>query len=187
MVADDIAAVEAEAAHVRALLAALTVRSPVSGRLVLPQADRLLGRFLEHGDRIAYLVDPSHTIVRAVVPQDRIGLLQTRPTRAEVKLADRLDEVATAEVVRIKPLGSDKLPSRALGAAGGGTIAVEAKDEKGLTAAERVFQVDLALPDDVLPAGIGGRTYVRLDHGREPLWQQFTRSARQLLLRRLAS
>ncbi|NTV46153.1 MAG: hypothetical protein HGB11_06455, partial [Chlorobiales bacterium] len=41
------------------------------------------------------------------------------------------------------PLGSDALPSRALGAAGGGQIAVEAKDGNGLTAVERVFQVDL--------------------------------------------
>ena len=187
MVADDIAAVEAEVAHVRSLLAGLIVRSPVSGRLVLPQADRLVGRFLKHGDCIAYLVDPSHTIIRAVVPQDRIGLLQTRPTRAEVRLADRRAEVATAEILRVKPLGSDKLPSRALGAAGGGKIAIEAKDEKGLTAAERVFQVDLALPHDMLPVGIGGRTYVRLEHGREPLLQQFARSVRQLLLRRLAS
>jgi putative peptide zinc metalloprotease protein len=187
MVTDDIAAVEAETEHVRALLAALIVRSPVSGRLVLPEADRLAGRFVKHGDRIGYLVDPRHTVVRAVIPQDRIGLLQTRPCRAEVKLADRLDEVATAQLVRVKPLGSDRLPSPALGVAGGGKIAVEPKDEKGLTAAERVFQVDLTLPDDVVPAGIGGRTYVRLDHGREPLWQQFARSAKQLLLRRLTS
>jgi hypothetical protein len=48
-----------------------------------------------------------------------------------------------------------------------------------------VFQLDLALPADAPVTGIGERAYVRLDHGLQPLWRQWTRSLRQLLLSRL--
>ena len=77
------------------------------------------------------------------------------------------------------------MPSRVLGVAGGGAIAVQ-KDEDGVTAIEKVFKVELALPANNQTSGVGERAYVRFDHGSEPLAQQWFRSIRQLLLSRLS-
>jgi putative peptide zinc metalloprotease protein len=124
-------------------------------------------------------------VVRAIVEQDRVGLLRSHDTQVEVVLAERMGQPLPAEVVREIPAGSEELPSMALGAAGGGDIAVDTRDEAGRTATEKVFQLELALPSYTRATGIGGRTYVRLDHGSEPLWRQWARSVRQLLLSRL--
>jgi hypothetical protein len=68
---------------------------------------------------------------------------------------------------------------------GGGAIAVDTRDETGFTAAAKIFQFDLALPEGTVTSGIGGRAYVRLAHGTEPLWRQWSRSVQQLLLSQL--
>jgi putative peptide zinc metalloprotease protein len=53
-----------------------------------------------------------------------------------------------------------------------------------VTALERVFQVELALPPDVRSPYLGARVFVRFDHGFEPVGVQLYRSLRRLLLRR---
>jgi len=78
------------------------------------------------------------------------------------------------------------LISRALGAAGGGQIPVLSSDERGLTASEKVYHVDLRLPEGQRVAGVGERAYVRFNHGAEPLGSQWWRSGRQLILSRLS-
>ena len=87
--------------------------------------------------------------------------------------------------MRETPAGTTTLPSRAPGAAGVGDIAVSMTDERGLTAAEEVFQVDLGLPVDLEIAGVGERAYVRFEHGAEPLARHWLRSGRQAVLSRL--
>ena len=69
-----------------------------------------------------------------------------------------------------------------LGAAGGGRIPVNARDETGTRTTESVFHVELDVPRPV--AQVGGRTYVRFSHGYEPLGMQWYRRLRQLFLRR---
>jgi putative peptide zinc metalloprotease protein len=100
-------------------------------------------------------------------------------------LADQRGTVVSAQLIREIPAGSEELPSSALGAAGGGDVAVDASDARGRTATDRVFQIELALPEGTAVSGVGGRAYVRLDHGRESLWRQWARGLRQLLLSRL--
>jgi putative peptide zinc metalloprotease protein len=114
-----------------------------------------------------------------------VGLLRSRPVSAEVILADDLGKPLTAELLREVPAGSTRLPSAALGAMGGGGIAIDTSDETGRTSVEKLFQFDLALPEGARTTGIGGRAYVRLDHGTEPLWRQWSRSLKQLLLSQL--
>ena len=134
--------------------------------------------------RISMLL-PDEPLVRAVVDQDAVGLLRSHRTSADVMLADHLGERVTARIVREVPAGSRDLPSMALGVAGGGDIAVDMSDQGGTTAVEGVFQLELSLPPNTPVAGIGERVYVRLLHGSESLWQQWSRSIRQLLLSHL--
>jgi len=58
------------------------------------------------------------------------------------------------------------------------------RDPQGRTAVRKVFQVDLELPVPDGLVNLGGRVYVRFDHGREPLAAQWYRQLRQLFLAR---
>jgi putative peptide zinc metalloprotease protein len=49
---------------------------------------------------------------------------------------------------------------------------------------ESLFQLDLSLPEEVKDPHIGGRVYVRFEHGSMPLAMQWYRSLRQLFLRK---
>lgn len=48
----------------------------------------------------------------------------------------------------------------------------------------KIFQVDLELPAQRGLVNVGGRVYVRFDHGWEPLAAQWYRQGRQLFLAR---
>ena len=90
------------------------------------------------------------------------------------------------EIIREVPAGRDDLPSKALGGAGGGALAVDPGDPHGTKTLQRVFQVDIELPEDVAAAAaFGSRAYVRFNHDWEPAGQQIWRRVRQLLLSRL--
>lgn len=183
---DEIATVGSELAQLHEQAATLLVTSEAEGVFVLPQAQRILGRYFRQGELLGYVISPDGMIIRTVVPQADIGLVRQHVDRVEVRLAERLGETVESSVLRETPAGSTALPSRALGAAGGGAIAVLSADDGGLTAAEKVFQVDLELPAALHITGVGQRAYVRFEHGAEPLADQWIRSGRQLLLSRLS-
>jgi putative peptide zinc metalloprotease protein len=73
----------------------------------------------------------------------------------------------------------------ALGRLGGGSIAVDPADTRGMKAIQKMFQVDLALLSHASIINMGGRVYVRFDHGWEPLAQRWHRQLRQLFLSKL--
>ena len=131
------------------------------------------------------MVDPDELIVGLVVPQTSVGLLSRDINKVEVRLADQPGKIIDANVIRQTPAGSNSLPSRALGAGGGGGIAIVGSDKNGTTTAEKVFQIDLELPQDSTVAGLGTRAFVRINHGREILARQWLRKTRQLLLNTL--
>ena len=87
-------------------------------------------------------------------------------------------------MLREVPSALNELPTAALSPNGGGHIPVDPNDSKGLKTLDRVFYVDLDLPDAVTPNSFGGRVYVRFDHLTEPLFGQAYRRLRQLFLSR---
>jgi len=186
MTKDELRSVDAEWASLEQQAAMLTVRSKVDGNLILPEEWKLKGRYLKQGQLMAYVVGSDQLIVRAVVPQSRIGLVKQGVKSVEVRLAEHLNTPLRVPVVRATPGGSTLLPSRALGAAGGGAIAVDTSDKEGRTAVEKVFVIDLGLPQNIKLNGVGERAYVRFDHGAEPLAYQWFRLGRQLVLSRLS-
>jgi len=64
---------------------------------------------------------------------------------------------------------------------------VDPSDPEGLQTLEPVFQLEIALADAASIGEIGGRAYVRLDHGAEPAAAQAYRALRRLFLRRLGA
>lgn len=172
-------------ARARERIGDLTIRSAVDGVFVAPQAQDLPGRFVRQGQALAHVLAPEALTVRAVVSQDDIDLVRERTRRAEVRLAERVDEVVPARVRRVVPTASGTLPSTALGIAGGGRVPIDPRDERGLSALEKLFVVELEIEGSPRGANLGGRVHVRFDHGNTPLALQWFRQLRQLFLSRL--
>lgn len=185
LVQEEIRYAEEDLARAHQDLAALTIRSQTEGTFVLPAAEDLPGRFVRRGEFLAYVVNLTTITVRAVLPQTSIDLVPDRTRAVEVRLSERLGETVPAALRRQVPGASDRLPSPALGLGGGGRVAVDPRDPQGTTAMEKIFQVDLELDSDLSLLNVGGRAYVRFDHGWEPLAVQWARQLRQLFLARL--
>ena len=184
MLDEDIHVVEANLARAREDVAALHIQSTSAGVFLVAETVDLPGRFVEQGELLGYVADLEHPTVRVAVAQADVGLVKTRTERVTVRLAERPQVHIEARIVRQVPGAIDSLPSAALGARGGGPFAVDPQDESGTRPLESVFEFELALPVEI--ARLGGRTYVRFEHGSEPLGQQWFRRLRQLFLRRFS-
>ncbi len=162
----------------------LLVRSPAQGRFILIEARNLPGHFVRKGELLGYIIAEQSPTVRAVVRQADIGLVRERVTGVEVRLAEQSETSIQAEIKRIIPAAALNLPSAALGTAGGGNIPMDPTDPEGLRALESHFQLDISLPAEIKNPHIGGRAYVRIEHGTMPLAMQWFRNLRQLFLRK---
>ena len=85
---DELKTVKASIARARERIDDLVVRSTSDGILVVPQAQDLPGRFVHHGEPIAYVVDFKEMTARVVVPQGDVGLVRRDTESVEVRLAD---------------------------------------------------------------------------------------------------
>lgn len=164
----------------------LTIRSGTDGTFVVPTPENLPGRFVKKGEQLAYVVELGTVTIRTVVPQGAIDLVRFYTRRVEVRLAERLTAVVDGAIRRVVPGASEQLPTTALGSEGGGQIVIDPRDPKGVTAVQKVFQVDVEVPAESSRLNVGGRAYVRFDHGWEPLAVQWYFTIRQLFLSRFS-
>lgn len=184
IILDDIEIARKELQDAEEKLGKLLIRSPAQGKFIMIDARNLPGRFVKKGELLGYIIAEHRPTVRAVVKQEDIGLVRKRLTGVEVRLAEQPVTLLSASIERIVPAADHKLPSAALGTGGGGIFPVDPTDPEGLRAMDRIFQVDISLPDKVKNAHIGGRVYLRFEHGTMPLAMQWYRSLRQLFLRK---
>jgi putative peptide zinc metalloprotease protein len=176
--------IQEKLARAREQVRDLVITAKVDGTLVLPRAEDLPGRFVHRGDVLAHVVDLNTLTVRTIVDQTDIDLIRHSTKTVQVRLAERLASPIDAGVTRLVPAASDELPSPALGSEGGGQVPMDPKDPKGQKAMRKVFQMDLQLPVELGVVNVGGRVYVRFDHGWESLMTQWYRQGRQLFLSR---
>jgi putative peptide zinc metalloprotease protein len=184
MMLEEIELVRGDLHQTEEKLEKLLIRSPAQGNFVLIDARNLSGRFVKKGELLGYIVSGHRPTIRAVVSQADIGLVRERVTGVEVRLTEKPAESLKAVIERIVPAADLNLPSAALGTAGGGVIPIDPTDPDRLRALESLFQLDLSLPEEVKDPHIGGRVYVRFEHGSMPLAMQWYRSLRQLFLRK---
>jgi putative peptide zinc metalloprotease protein len=164
----------------------LTIRSGTDGTFVVVTPEDLPGRFVKKGEQLGHVVELGTVTIRTVVPQSAIDLIRFHSRQVEVRLAERLPDVVRGEVRRLVPGASEQLPTSALGSEGGGQIVVDPRDPKGVTATQKVFQMDVELIAASSRLNVGGRAYVRFDHGWEPLAVQWYLAVRQLFLSRFS-
>ena len=162
----------------------LVIKAKAEGEFVYPRASDASGRFLKKGELLAHVVSTDAIIVRAIVSQQDIDLVRNATRGVEIRLAENVPQTIRASLKRVVPSATDQLPTAALGTQGGGAVAVDPSDRDGRKAMQRVFQVDVELPHGDRAPRVGGRAYVRFDHGWEPLGVQWYRRARQLFLAR---
>ena len=181
LVLEQIATIEADLALARERLDQLVIRSPTRGFFLLDRSQDLVGRFVRHGDLIGFVADLSTGTVRVAVTQADMGLIRNQTNSVSIRLAEQLDEPLAATISREMPLATHRIPSAVLGTMGGGLLAIDPGDESGTRTLDQVFHIELTFEAPV--HRLGGRTYVRFDHGTQPLGLQWYRRVRQLLLR----
>ena len=126
--------------------------------------------------------DDGRTAV-VVVPEASIAAVREHTRAVRVRLVSASDRTVEAELRRVIPGGSSRLPSSAVGSAAGGDIPVDARDVDGTRALGQVFSVELALPREAR-APYGARLYARFEHAPEPLAGRIERGLRRAYLHR---
>jgi len=182
---EELAQTEAELARARERAGAVLIRSAASGRFVPAGGIDWTGRYVRQGETVGFVVDLSTATVRVVVGQADVALLRERTEAVWVRLAHDLGTVLPARIARQVPAATDRLPTAALGTAGGGRFAADPADPEGLRALESVFQFELALPEGLSLPAAGQRLHVRFDHGSEPIAARAHRMFRRIFLRQL--
>ena len=162
-------------------IADLEIRSRVSGRLVMPLQDDLVGTFVNQGSTLGYVFEAEQIAVRAAVPEYDAALVRQDTRSIAVRISDRPEEPVVAQLVRDVPAATQILPSPALGDRGGGVLVTDSADPDGVRAIEPVVLFDLALQDRNLERA-GGRAWVRFEHSAKPLASQWYRRMRQVFL-----
>ena len=160
-------------------------------------ASNMVGRYVKDGEIMGYVTPTSGRVARVVVPQADIALVRDHLVDVRLRLADRLTDFRSS-VVRAVPAAEETVPSQALTTSNGGAISTDPRDNKGTKAFERMFQFDVALPDQngpdkggpdsavdaVAASGFGARVFVRFDFAWESLGTMLYRRTRQALLSR---
>ena len=161
----------------------LMILSGSSGTFVSSSAQDLTGQYVHQGDVLGHIITSENMIIKAVIPQSRMGLLETYETSVDFVLANNLNETYKSQIVRKTPQALATLVSPVLGSLGGGKFAIDRGDKSGTKLVTPAFQIDLSLPENLHLGQIGSRVYVRLNHGTLPIGEQLALSMQQLFLR----
>jgi putative peptide zinc metalloprotease protein len=184
MTKEEIRHIQAKLKDARIREEELTIRSGADGTFVVPTAQDLPGRFVRRGELLGYVLNPSEVTARVVVSQSDIDFVRQRTEEIQVRLPENISVSLPASLYREVPAATDELPGKALSQEGGGEIAIDPRDNLGLKAFQKVFLFDITLSAYTGHYNVGGRVYVRFDHGKEPLICRWYRGIRQLFLRR---
>ena len=160
----------------------LTLRSKAAGVVLIEQPGDMPGRFIKKGEVVGYVVGEYTPLVRVVASQSQVDMVRLSTRGVEVRMAQDVATVLPARLVRAVPKAGKELPSPALGQAGGGTIAMDPRDEKGTKTLESMFEFELQLPAQADARFIGSRVYVRFEHPPEPVGIRMWQALRRLFL-----
>ena len=182
----ELAAAMAERERIEQRVAALLMRAGVAGRLALPSAADLEGRFVKQGQLLGQVLDAEPLAVRVAVPEAEAGDLQREAQEVSVRLAATPSERHAAILVRDGIGAVRQLPSAALSSRHGGPVVTEPQDSDALRPLHPVVLLDVRLQSlPPTPGGrLGERAWVRFDAGWSPLALQWGRGLHRQVLGR---
>jgi putative peptide zinc metalloprotease protein len=178
---EEMSTVKNELAQIEKEIDHLIIRSPLDGKLVIPHPEDQPGTLIAKGTTLGYVFARQEIRLRAVIPQADAQLVRHRTESVSVRMADHLQHIFKGELDRAVPSATTTLPSAALAYVGGGNILTDPTDKENLRALEPVFIVDVRVPDHEL-SRVGGRAWLRFDHGKIPLLSQWSLRWEQLFL-----
>jgi putative peptide zinc metalloprotease protein len=181
----ELAREQAALARLQDEAARLVLRSDAAGTLLLDKPSDLPGRYLRKGEVVGYVLTADRPLVRVVVPQSEVDAVRLTTRAVEVRLPQALDRVWLADLRRSVPAAARQLPSAVLGSQGGGLVATDPRDEKGLATIESVFEFEIELPQAMPHEYLGSRVHVRFEHDSEPVGQRLLRGLRRAFLSHL--
>jgi putative peptide zinc metalloprotease protein len=177
----DVDRLQAQVQRLEERMAQLQVRAAADGTLSLPHQADLPGSYVRQGTTVGHLLAPDALRVRAAISEADVHLVRQRWQHASVLLVDDPDTVRPATRSGDVPAATRLLPSAALSDVGGGPIVSDPAEKDGRHSLQPVFVVELTLTGPPLQR-VGGRAWVRIEHGSEPLAVQAYRRASQLFL-----
>lgn len=168
---------------------ALQIKTSLQGVWEAERLHDYLGAWVSRGQILGKVIGPDTIRLRVVVDQDEASrLFDSQGFSASYRIAGRPDigeKPMPSTIERIIPIGSQWLPSPALGFFGGGHQPVDHKENKGQKSLSNVFEVWLK-PEP--PFGhvllAGQRVIVRFAFPEQPLAMQWWRKGYQLFAKR---
>ena len=156
----------------RQQVAALTIVAATSGRVMARNLHDLADTFVNEGDDLLIVDDGQpHELIVSVAQEDFSLAAEKAGTAVDLRIGTRA--TATGIIQRVTPRASTSLPSPALAASAGGTLAVVAdttNSADALRLTEPRFHAIVELPVDSAPdEAIGERGYVRLGRPQRSL------------------
>jgi putative peptide zinc metalloprotease protein len=185
LVAEQVEAAKARLARAQERTRGLVIVATRAGRFVVPDAPRLIGRFVHKGDLLGYVIGPADPDIHVVIPQADIALVRERTRAVAVRFTERIGVAVPAKILRETPAALERSPAPALASDGGGPILLDPTSQNHDRPLEKFYEFELAVADSGLLERIGSRVFARFDHGAEPIAWRALRGARQLLLRAL--
>ncbi len=164
----------------------LVVRAAQDGLWISPQFKDFVGRWVGRGTPLGLIIDPTHFEFTATVAQeDGDAIFAARIPTGEVRMRGQSDIIVRVGEMRIVPAEQQRLPSAALGWAGGGEVPIMTSDSQGTKTIEPFFSVRAPVTAAGSAALLHGRAgRIRFDLEPEPLLQGWLRRFRQLLQKR---
>lgn len=160
----------------------LLITSKSQGIFVVPNPDDMIDRFVRKGELLGYTFDPENVTVKVVVPQNSIDLINQQTRHVELRRWENIDEIIPANITRKAPAATKELPSPALTTEGGGKVPIDPSSKEKILAFEKVFLIDLDLPDQTVSNFVGSRVYIKFTHDQKPIGGQLIRSLKQIFL-----
>ncbi len=183
IIKEAISVAESELNHIIDKINSMSVTAFKSGKILLPEAEDLPGRFVRQGELLGYILDKQPPTIRMAVSQDNIGQLRQNIEGITIRLASDPHRDYSAEIIRQAPEATNQLPSAALTTIGGGKFIINPDSKDQLSSLQKVFLVDLRFDPMQQNLLLGTRAYIRIDHGGEALASQWYRRMRQTFLR----
>ena len=183
IIKEEIRVAESELNYIIEKTRTMSVVAAKRGRVLLPEANDLPGRFVRQGELLGYILDDSAPTIRMAVSQDHIGQLRQKIIDIKVRFASNPRNDYSVSIVRQAPEATNQLPSAALSTRGGGKFVTITENGNDLITKEKFFLVDLKFDAEQPEIPLGTRAYIRINHGGEAVATQLYRRIRQAFLR----
>ncbi|ASJ73796.1 M50 family metallopeptidase [Granulosicoccus antarcticus] len=184
----ELAASDAALADTRERIVAATLRATLDGLFDVVDTSALLGRSLDRGDVVGYVIPPTVRTVRLAIDEEWIVRFDDRLKSVQLRVsgANGRARVYDTTVLRRTPKASHRVASAALSSYGGGLHTAD-PDGDGRLLKQAVFDVELEWPEMAGSAAVGSHVGVRLVYASTPLLERLSTALRLAIASRVAS